>query len=43
MVGDGMKKHYRVYDGRSSEARLLWLTDAEAAEYRRNGYYVTEV
>lgn len=38
-----MKKQYRVYNGHSAEAQILWLTEAEAVEYRRNGYYVTEL
>ncbi len=35
-------KKYRVYDGQSEEAQIMWLTEAQAVEYRRQGYYVTE-
>lgn len=38
-----MKKQYRVRKGTENEGRILWLTDAEVVEYRRAGYYVTEV
>lgn len=33
-------KRYRVYDGYSGEAQIIWLTDSQAESYRRNGYYV---
>lgn len=36
-------KPYRVYDGRSPEAVVMWLTPAQVVEYRRMGYRVTEV
>lgn len=36
-------KRYRVYDGRSPEASIRWLTEAQAAELRRAGYYVTVI
>jgi len=32
-------KRYRVWDGKSTEY-TAWLTDAEVAELRRQGYYV---
>lgn len=36
-------KKYRVYDGVAGhEAEIMWLTDAQAVQYRRDGYYVTE-
>lgn len=38
-----MKKQYRVYDGHSASAQILWLTESQVIEYRHNGYYVTEV
>lgn len=34
-------KRYKVYDGYSSEAQIMLLTDSEVQEYRRMGYYVT--
>lgn len=37
-----MKLKYKVYDGHSPEAQIMWLTDSQASEYRRQGYYVTE-
>ncbi len=36
-------KQYKIYDGHSQEARIMWLTESQAVEYRRQGYYVTEV
>lgn len=35
-------KKYRVYDGHSAEAEILCLTESQAIEYRRKGYYVAE-
>ncbi len=37
-----MKRKYRVWDGHSTEY-IAWLTDAEVAELRRQGYYVIPV
>lgn len=37
------KKQYRVWKWDNDEKRILWLTESEAAEYRRAGYYVVEV
>lgn len=37
------KKQYRVWKWDERDATYKWLTDAEVAEYRRNGYYVVEV
>lgn len=37
-----MKKTYHVYNDRE-DLGFLRLTPAEDVEYRRNGYYVTEV
>lgn len=36
-------KKYRVRKGTEDEGRILWLTEAQVVEYRRQGYYVTEV
>lgn len=36
-------KKYKVYNGYSSESFIVWITEAQAAEYRRQGYYVTEI
>ena len=34
-------KQYRVWT-ETSEAQLMWLTDAQVVEYRRRGYSVRE-
>lgn len=34
-----MKRKYRVWDGHDTEY-IAWLTEAEAADLRRRGYYV---
>lgn len=34
-----MKRKYRVWDGCRTEY-LAWLTDSEAANLRRQGFYV---
>lgn len=36
-------KRYKVYDGIAGhEAEIMWLTDSQVVQYRRNGYYVME-
>lgn len=35
-------KQYRVWN-ETEEAQYLWLTESEAAERRRSGYYVREI
>lgn len=37
-----MKKSYHVYSS-NQDLGILRLTPTEAVEYRRNGYYVSEV
>lgn len=34
-----MKRKYRIWNGVDTEY-IDWLTEAEAVELRRNGYYV---
>lgn len=34
---------YRVYRSGDAEAQTLQLTESQVVEYRRAGYYVTEV